>query len=203
MKHQEFIALLNLYMDHEIAAPDVARLEAEVLANPGRRAIYIDYCRMQKACATLTERFRELAPAAPAEAAAVRPAPRRPWAPALYAAGLAAAACVVAVWTLRSRPAAAASAPIVAQAPAAAPSVGPAASAPSPALPGRSDALFVSAAGTPQLDWISQVHLDPVQRPLSTDQLFAFRNDLKPEAGSQPGARPLAPTEMTAFQVQK
>jgi hypothetical protein len=202
MKHQEFIALLNLYMDHEIAEADVARLEAEVLADPARRAIYIDYCRMQKACATLTEHFREMAPAAPAEAAAVRLAPRRSWAPAWYAAG-AAAACVMAVWVVRSRPAAASSAPVVAQAPVAASSHGAAAGVLPTALPGRSDAYFVAAAGAPQLDWISQVHLDPVQRPLSTDQLFAFRNDLKPQAGSPSGSRPVAPTEMTAFQVQK
>jgi hypothetical protein len=202
MKHQEFIALLNLYMDHEIAEADVARLEAEVLADPARRAIYIDYCRMQKACATLTEHFRETAPAAPAETAAIRLAPRRAWAPTFYAAGLA-AACVVAVWAVRSRPTVTASAPVLAQAPVPAPSPEPTASAPSTVLPGRADAYFVAAAGAPQLDWISQVHLDPVPRPLPTDQLFAFRNDLKPQAGSQPGSRPMTPTEMTAFQVQK
>ena len=50
MKDSEFLELLNLYLDHEITAADAARLEAEVQNSGERRAIYRDYCRMQKAC---------------------------------------------------------------------------------------------------------------------------------------------------------
>lgn len=50
MKESEFIELLNLYLDHEISTADAARLEAEVQANPARRRVYQQYCRMQKAC---------------------------------------------------------------------------------------------------------------------------------------------------------
>jgi len=50
MKDSEFIELLNLYLDHEISAPEAARLESEVQTNPARRRVYHQYCRMQKAC---------------------------------------------------------------------------------------------------------------------------------------------------------
>ena len=36
MKDNEFIELLNLYLDHEISQEDAARLEAEVQRNPAR-----------------------------------------------------------------------------------------------------------------------------------------------------------------------
>ena len=58
MKDSEFIQLLNLYLDHEISPADAARLEAEVQANPERRKIYQQYCRMQKACKVLTTDFQ-------------------------------------------------------------------------------------------------------------------------------------------------
>ena len=51
MKDSEFLELLNLYLDHEITPADAARLEAEVRADPERRRTYLQYCRMQKACA--------------------------------------------------------------------------------------------------------------------------------------------------------
>ncbi len=57
MKDSEFIALLNLYLDHEINAADAARLEAEVQANPSRRKVYQQYCRMQKGCKLLATDF--------------------------------------------------------------------------------------------------------------------------------------------------
>jgi hypothetical protein len=50
MNDTEFIELLNLYLDHEISTADAARLEAEVQTDIGRRRIYQQYCRMQKAC---------------------------------------------------------------------------------------------------------------------------------------------------------
>lgn len=58
MKDSEFLELLNLYLDHEISAADAARLEAEVQANPKRREVYRQYCRMQKACKVLAADFQ-------------------------------------------------------------------------------------------------------------------------------------------------
>ena len=63
MNDREFIELLNLYLDHEIAPADAARLEAEVRDNPERRRIYLDYCRMQKACGLLAKDFAKERPA--------------------------------------------------------------------------------------------------------------------------------------------
>jgi len=57
MKDSEFLELLNLYLDHEIAAADAARLEAEVKDNPDHRRTYLEYCRMQKACTLLAKDF--------------------------------------------------------------------------------------------------------------------------------------------------
>ncbi len=57
MKDSEFTELLNLYLDHEISVADAARLEAEVQANPARRKVYQQYCRMQKACKMLSAEF--------------------------------------------------------------------------------------------------------------------------------------------------
>lgn len=110
MKDSEFIALLNLYLDHEISAADAARLEAEVQANPARREIYAQYCRMQKACKVLSADFvsAEEAAAAPANrkvvafnlAAAEAAAARRRRAGNRYMWGAAAAlaACVAIVF---------------------------------------------------------------------------------------------------------
>jgi hypothetical protein len=59
MKDSEFLELLNLYLDHEITAVDAARLEAEVRNNGQRRAVYHDYCRMQKACKILVADYQQ------------------------------------------------------------------------------------------------------------------------------------------------
>lgn len=64
MKDSEFLELLNLYLDHEISAADAARLEAEVQANPKRREVYRQYCRMQKACKVLAADFQPEQPMA-------------------------------------------------------------------------------------------------------------------------------------------
>jgi hypothetical protein len=58
MNDQEFIELLNLYLDQEISAADAARLEAEVQSNLQRRHIYRQYCQMQKACKFLAADFQ-------------------------------------------------------------------------------------------------------------------------------------------------
>lgn len=115
MKDSEFIALLNLYLDHEISAADAARLEAEVQNNPARRKIYRQYCQMQKGCKVLASDFVSPAEAAatPAErkviafnlAAAEAAATRRTRAGNFYMAGTfaAAAACVAIIFVGRNR----------------------------------------------------------------------------------------------------
>jgi hypothetical protein len=109
MKEPEFIELLNLYLDHEISVADAARLEAEVQANPARRQIYQQYCRMQKACSMVAADFqteprlaaeiaRKVVPFNPELATA-----RRKRASGIYAVGTfaAAAACLAVVFINR------------------------------------------------------------------------------------------------------
>ena len=72
MKDQEFIELLNLYLDHEISEADAARLEAEVQRSPARYRVYREYCQMHKACTLL-------APAHAAEAPVVTQLESRSW----------------------------------------------------------------------------------------------------------------------------
>lgn len=107
MKDSEFIQLLNLYLDHEISAPDAARLEAEVQTNAARRKIYQEYCRMQKACRLLSAEF-ETAPATEKKVVAFRSGQAfsggRSRTSVGYMLGTfaAAAACVAVVWVNRS-----------------------------------------------------------------------------------------------------
>jgi len=101
MKDSEFLELLNLYLDHEISAADAARLEAEVQANPKRRSVYRDYCRMQKACTMLAKDFADQ----PAERKVVDFEPSRSaWSSGWVAVGglAAAAACVALVLVNRT-----------------------------------------------------------------------------------------------------
>ena len=100
MNDSEFIELLNLYLDHEITPADAARLEAEVRGNPERRRTYLEYCRMQKACAILAADF-----------AADRPVPRREsvatglgWAAAGFASFGVVAAGLAIAFTFWQRP---------------------------------------------------------------------------------------------------
>lgn len=106
MKDSEFIDLLNLYLDHEISAADAARLEAEVQSSPARRQVYLQYCRMQKACTVLAKDFASQAAAAEADGrkfVAFEPQSRN-WGPSLWAGGslVAAAACVALVFVTRA-----------------------------------------------------------------------------------------------------
>ena len=55
MNDNEFIELLNLYVDREINPEDAVRLESEVVSNPKRRKIHDQYCRIQKACSMLSD----------------------------------------------------------------------------------------------------------------------------------------------------
>jgi hypothetical protein len=100
MKDNEFIELLNLYLDAEISPAEASRLEAEVQRNPERYRVYQQYCRMQKACTLLAADFTADAPTG----VALKAAPRRAAAVNLYAiAGLmAAAACVAFVFVYRT-----------------------------------------------------------------------------------------------------
>jgi hypothetical protein len=104
MKDSKFIELLNLYVDHHISPADAAALEAEVRANPERRRVYTQYCRMQKACNQLGETFRSENPAPAAASKIVDFKPRRRGlAVATYAAGIAAvAACIAVVYVVRN-----------------------------------------------------------------------------------------------------
>ena len=107
MKDAEFIELLNLYLDHEISAADAARLEAEVQGNLPRRALYNQYCRMQKACCSLGADFRAENEVAfdPAIAAVERARRRRQTAYYGFGTFAAAAACVAFILVGRGRPA--------------------------------------------------------------------------------------------------
>jgi len=102
MKDSEFLELLNLYLDHEISPADAARLEAEVRASPGRRRTYLQYCRMQKACAALAAEFAADRPAPVRESAMQRLG----WAAAGFASfGVVAAGLAVAFVLWQSPPA--------------------------------------------------------------------------------------------------
>src|SRR4051812_18353144 len=103
MKDSEFIALLNLYVDHEISAADAARLEAEVQRNPARRETYQQYCRMQKACKMMATDF-ETMPQANRKVVAFDAPLHRDLRMGAWTAfgGLAAAACLAFVFVNRS-----------------------------------------------------------------------------------------------------
>lgn len=94
MKDNEFIELLNLYLDHEISAADAARLEDEVQRDPARRDVYHEYCRLHKGCTLLAADATIHVPAM----IEFRPEPRG-WFPNAYATvGLVAAACAAFVF---------------------------------------------------------------------------------------------------------
>lgn len=104
MNDKEFIALLNLYLDHEISPSDAARLEAEVQANAQRRQIYREYCQMQKACKLLAADFQaEATPAADKKVVAFEAAAGSARSRGIYIFGsvAAAAACVALVFVTR------------------------------------------------------------------------------------------------------
>lgn len=99
MTHTKFIELLNLYLDHQISAEEAALLEGEIQRNPDRLALYRQYCRMQKGCSQLAERFRDQVPVTPG--ATVTPFPRRRTGWYAGVGALAAAACVALVFVNR------------------------------------------------------------------------------------------------------
>jgi len=99
MKDNRFIELVNLYVDRQITAEETAELEAEMQANPRRRAVYKQYCQLHTATKQVYTGFRAQSPAAQADAPAGRViradfARRRRTHWIHYAGGLAAAACL-------------------------------------------------------------------------------------------------------------
>lgn len=232
MTNTKFIALLNLYLDHQIEPRDVALLEAEISRNPARREIYRQYCRMHKGCEHLAETFREQAPAPRISARhlqQVRPAPatRRfaPWAMGL--GGLAAAASLtLLVVTRPSEPAA----PLMAATSAAeqvapgnppAPSAQPILRLPAPvattvslqtvfnpartetiALPEAQESVLFADEQFDRFDWMHHVQMTPVQ-------LDEYHFQVRPALGEdrQRTFRSRKPfqgnVEMTAFQFQR
>lgn len=99
MSDNRFIELVNLYIDRQISAEETAELEAEMQANPRRRAIYRQYCRLHSATKQIYDRFRANATdpqsAAPAGRAGIPKfeiQPRKNW--IHFVGGLTAAACL-------------------------------------------------------------------------------------------------------------
>lgn len=58
MKETRFIELINLYIDRQISAEEVAELEAEIQASPKHRKVYQQYCHMHRATKLVYESFR-------------------------------------------------------------------------------------------------------------------------------------------------
>lgn len=221
MKESKFIELLNLYVDHEITPAEAVELESEIQRNPGRREVYLQYCRIQKGCTVLADKFRTEAPEpAVAIEASRRSAPK--WA---YAGGLlAAAACVAFIVTTRLRT------PAVAPETAleTAPSQLAAAAVPADTRPvdrptthldfqpvlvshtlhlnslsADAEPAAVAANDEPRLDWLQNVRLSPLRSVSAEDLRFNTRATLPVENRVYAGRKPLGTAEMTAFQFQR
>lgn len=231
MTHTKFIALLNLYLDHQIDAEDAAQLEAEISRNPARREIYRQYCRMHKGCVQLAEAFREQSPAPRITArhlhnTRVKPPARRiaPW--VMGFGGLAAAASLAVVVVTRAPESsgpvlAQAETPAVAGARAEAPSAQPILRLPGPAvattslqtvfnpaqaeaiaLPDAAERLMLADETFDRFDWMHHVQMTPVQ-------LEEYQFQVRPamDDDRQRTYRSRKPfqgnVEMTAFQFQR
>jgi len=53
MEIERFKELLNLYLDDEISSADLSDLISETRRDPERQEIFLDYCRIHKACTLL------------------------------------------------------------------------------------------------------------------------------------------------------
>jgi hypothetical protein len=222
MNDQEFIELLNLYVDREIGAADALRLEAEVASDAKRRKIYDQYCRIQKACTLLSEDFPETV-AAPAEPNVIAfPAPRT-WNLGTVFTGLAAAAaCALVLFGYRyqanvvSAPAVVAGAPheqLVADAPGlplASDAMKPVffARLPVDQVAGAQRALFAAGDASSQmaqLNWIGDIHMHPVFPAANSDFFLNAKTDLKAAVlTDSPASRDeQEPSEMSAFRFQR
>jgi anti-sigma factor RsiW len=103
MKDNRFIELVNLYVDRQISAEETAELEAELQANPRRRAVYRQYCQLHTATKQVYAGFRAHAaePQAGAQGGRVvraefKSRSRLHW--IHYVGGAAAAACLAVVF---------------------------------------------------------------------------------------------------------
>jgi hypothetical protein len=102
MKDHRFIELVNLYIDRQISAAETAELEAEIQTSPHRRAVYRQYCQLHSATKQVYENFRANAepqagaPAGRVITGAFARRSRSNW--IHYAGGIAAAACLAAVF---------------------------------------------------------------------------------------------------------
>jgi hypothetical protein len=222
MNDNEFIELLNLYVDREINPEDAARLEGEVVSDPRRRKIHDQYCRIQKACSMLSDQPSEVSSSESGRRFAF-PVFRLPQFPLM--ATLAAAACVIAVLAVRNRISV-----TLHDAPAVAVDAGHSRSvADTVDLASASDAMKpvfftrvpASQAGLPiqrpmfavdeaapqmpQLGWIDQIHMTPIFTTSNSDFLLDPRPDLKTTVSSESqNNRDLQEAvEMTAFRFQR
>lgn len=224
MNDREFIELLNLYVDREISPEDAARLEAEVVGHGERRRVYDQYCRMQKACSMLSAQPAESAAEGPERHVIEFPAPRaRRFGP--MAVGIAAAACIIAIFGLRERGALETrDAPRVAATPVA---PGPAQAAvdlsldtdpmksvfiarvPSVQAAGSVTGPMFAMADDPQqpaqLNWIGGIHMAPVFSVANPDFLLAPKADIRAAISDEPQSSryPQEAAEMTAFRFQR
>jgi hypothetical protein len=224
MNEREFIELLNLYVDREIGADDALRLEAEVGANPERRRVYDQYCRMQKACSMLSSELADVDGKAAERPMIEFPAqPARRFRPAF--ALMAAAACLGVLAVFKYRAALPGSnAPAVAAVPVSPRTIldtvdlaipaDPMSSvfyarAPSgPAGHPEAKAFFGAIGESPtlaQLNWIGDIHLAPVFSGANAELLLAPASELRPGLSDDAASRRLSPepSEMTAFRFQR
>ncbi len=231
MKESEFVELLNLYIDHEISREDAARLEAEVASSPERQRVYLQYCRMQKACSLLAEHYLDAVPEG--ERAEVIEPPRRIWQTGIYGAGLLAAACLTVLAVVRLHPPGGTSGVLAhVDTPVTATAVTAAATAVVASVPARTVAsvqdryplqpvvdlhdLSLSGANANTADailaanqnamfaWMNAVQA-PVQRPALNQQVFVVPAALQsPDSGAlHRYSNPQAQVERAAFRFQR
>jgi hypothetical protein len=177
MNDREFIELLNLYVDREISAEDALRLETEVATDPGRRRIYDQYCRIQKACTLLSEDFPDTVAIHPEHNVIAFPGART-WHLGTVVAGMAAAAACALVRLSADQ--------------------------------ALRDQRGLFAAGDPssqaaQLNWIGDIHMNPVFPAANADFLLNTKAELKAAVLSDtPASRDeKEPAEITAFRFQR
>jgi hypothetical protein len=220
MNDREFIELLNLYVDREISAEDARRLEAEVANHPGRREVYDQYCRIQKACSMLSEETLE-ASAAEAATNLISFPGARSWRLGPMVVGLAAAAaCAVIILRHHAVSPTDGQLASVGQDRAGAianpatytdgtdgmkpvflvrlPSV--------PAPRGSQGALFAdTGAQAAQFNWIGDIHMAPIFPSTNADFMLGPKADMKAAVlgDAQVGRDAQEPVEMTAFRFQR
>jgi hypothetical protein len=218
MKDREFIELLNLYVDREISAEDAIRLESEVVANPRRREVYDQYCRMQKACSVIAQELASEPASAPGSDVARFPA-QAPWGLGPVALGIAAAIVFtvgIASYNYHSSDSYLASqaAPVALAKAAPTPlglvaetdSMKPVFSTRLPADPvARSSRhpSFASDTLVPQLDWIGEVQMPPVFTSANSELLINPKTDIKASGLVDAQADSQEPVEMAAFRFQR